>query len=122
MTTAVSPVCRPHAALVDDLRAKLPPQYMHLAAICTLLAISDTTRPDDSEVLAALLYLERRGEVQRRSHYGWRKINTGDKGSLANAADAGRKCSGESSPAADRIRYVAGQVPSTRPAPLFREE
>lgn len=63
--------CCPHAEVVDDLRDKLPPQYMKLEEIARMLAIDEHTILAPCELLAALTYLEKRGEVDRKPFKGW---------------------------------------------------
>jgi hypothetical protein len=63
------PLLRPslsvHADIVDALRVKLPQQAVDLPTVCRLLAWSDSTTYTKEDVLAALIYLEKRGEVRR---------------------------------------------------------
>jgi len=76
---SIRPNARALAFIVDSLRAKLPPQFMKLREVRTMLALDEITVFDDDEILAALLYLEARGEVSRApTHGGWRsRIPTG---------------------------------------------
>ena len=70
----IRPALRAHPEIVDELRSKLPPTYLKLPEVRRLLAISETTMLDDSETLAALVYLESRGEVRRANRRGWKLV------------------------------------------------
>jgi hypothetical protein len=74
----------------------LPPQYMKLRAIKTMLALDELTTFSEDDILAALLYMEAKGEVSRApTHGGWRSR-------IPQQTSKG------------------GAVSSSRPAPLFQ--